>query len=364
MSSYTIRWFQPEDVDAFLDLYTDVFDEWLVGPAWFSWKYTDNPFLDHVPILVAERDDELVGARPFFALPMALSGDERIALQPADTMVHEDHRGRGLFTRMTDWAIDHYTDREPAFFFNFPNDQSLPGYRNLGWETVGEESRFYRIQHPERVLTARNGNQRSRVAGMISEPLVGAYNSLCEAIASQHVPRDISISEHETIPVSELASIYRRSIPNEIHAVRNETFLEWRFDNPHWEYTTYLTEDETEPVAVVVGDSVGLTTGIRVTRIVDVLPIDDDRTDEQMLALLARTLKDFSTSDVFVAQSSVFPSQVLGQLGFYSDEWPPLSYVTRGRTHTVRPLGEWVIDGVDIRQPRNWLLSFVELDTS
>lgn len=362
MQLHTIRWFQPNDVDDFLDLYADVFDAWHVDREWFAWKYVDTPYVDRVPILVAERDGELVGARPFFALPMAVGGRRLTALQPADTMVRSDHRGQGIFSGMTRRAIDHYGPREPGFFFNFPNEQSLPGYRKLGWETVGEEARFYRVEDSERVLAARDDARRARVAGKLCGPLVSAYNRLREETAS--IPRRVPVRTHTNPPVDELASIYRRSVPDAIHAVRDETFLDWRLENPHWEYTTYVTDGPEEPVATIVGDSVGLATGVSVTRIADVLPVAGDRRDEQLLALLERVLRVRSDSDVFVAPAAVFPSGVMRRLGFFRDDWPPLRFVARGRTLAVRSLGEWSVNGIDLRRADRWRLSSLEVDTS
>lgn len=362
MGPYSIRWCQPNDVEAFLGLYSEVFDTWEPSRSWFDWKYSANPYVDELPIVVAERDGDLVGARPFFALPMAIGRSAYLALQPADTMVHPEHRGQGLFTTMTQRAIDHYTEREPTFFFNFPNDQSLPGYRKLGWEVVGQISQFYRIEDSERVANNRNGAEHYRVAGILGGPLVAAYNAICEATAG--IPCDVDVRRCSSVPAGELASLYGRSSTASIHAVRDESFLSWRYDNPQWEYSTYLSGDRDASVGVVVGDATGLSTDISVTHIVDVLPTSGDRPDEPLVAILERILADRPDSDVFVAPASIYPPQVLRSLGFYSDEWPPLCYVTRGRTHAVRSLDDWHINGKDLRQPDNWSMSFAELDTS
>lgn len=362
MSRYTTRWFERADLDDFVELYSDVFDTWSPSREWATWKYEANPYVDHVPIVVAERDGELVGARPFFGLPMSIGGERRIALQPADTMVQADHRGRGLFTRMTERSVDHYVDREPAFFFNFPNDRSRPGYEKLGWETVGEEARYYRIQGPERVLADRDDSVTDGIVGTIGSKLVGAYTRLCDEFAD--VPGDVSVERHSGVPVEELAGIYRRSVPRAIHAIREEQFLRWRFGNPNWEYSTYVTGGDPDPVAMVVGDARRLSTGVDVTRIVDTLPLDPDGADKQLLALLDRILKERAESDVIVTPTPGFPDDLMRCLGFYCDDWPPLKYVSRGRTHVARSTGDWEVDGVDIRDPENWLLSFVELDTS
>ena len=96
-SDYGIRRFRPDDVDAFLELHRDAFgaDH---GREWFAWKYEENPYVYHVPVFVAERAGDLVGARPFFALELSVNDGRHLALQPCDTMIHPDHRQRGLST--------------------------------------------------------------------------------------------------------------------------------------------------------------------------------------------------------------------------------------------------------------------------
>lgn len=358
MAGYTIRQFRPADTDDFLELNAEVLGEGAHGREWFSWKYEANPYVDHVPIVVAELEGDLVGARPFFGLSMAVAGRQYTALQPGDTMVHPDHRRKGLFTRMTERAIDRYEREEPAFFFNFPNDRSLKGYLKLGWHRVGTLPRSYRVNDPTRVLASRYDDRRLAVAGTVATRLVAGYDRLREAVAP--APRDVPIRREETVPADVLASIYRRGVPEEIHAVRDEQFYEWRFDNPDWEYTTYYTEDRT--VGAVVGASAS--SGPDVTRIVDVVPLTRRGGTDQLVALLDRILAAHSESALFVAPTSVLPPSVLRGFGFLSEGTPPLSLLTDGRAHVVRSLGEWELRGIDVREPNNWQITFAETDTS
>ncbi|ELY92984.1 hypothetical protein C483_06630 [Natrialba hulunbeirensis JCM 10989] len=157
-ASYTVRPFRPSDRSAFLSLYEQVFDQER-GTDWFRWKFERNPFVDHVPIIVAERDGELVGARSFFAQPIRNEETVFRAFQPCDTMVHSDHRRQGLFGRMNELALQRYTGQaqNPAFCFNFPNEHSKQGNINHGWRDVGTVPMYYRPQDPSTVLRAVTG---------------------------------------------------------------------------------------------------------------------------------------------------------------------------------------------------------------
>ncbi|ELZ01477.1 hypothetical protein C482_06874 [Natrialba chahannaoensis JCM 10990] len=171
-ASYTVRPFRPSDRSAFLSLYERVFGQER-DTEWFRWKFERNPYVDHVPIIVAERDGELVGARSFFAQPIRNGETVFPAFQPCDTMVHPDHQRQGLFDRMNELALERYVGqaRDPAFCFNFPNEHSKQGNINYGWQDVGTVPMYYRPQDPGTVLRAvTGGSERANTARSTSAP--------------------------------------------------------------------------------------------------------------------------------------------------------------------------------------------------
>ncbi|MFB9804071.1 GNAT family N-acetyltransferase [Haladaptatus pallidirubidus] len=91
---YVVRWYEERDLSGFLSLDRAVFGR-NRSERWFRWKYVDNPYIDHVPVFVVEKDGEIVGTRPFLAFRMRTGSETVLALQPADTMVHPEHRRRG-----------------------------------------------------------------------------------------------------------------------------------------------------------------------------------------------------------------------------------------------------------------------------
>ncbi|MFC6825978.1 GNAT family N-acetyltransferase [Halopelagius fulvigenes] len=357
---YTIRAFRAEDVDDFLDLFSATFDSER-GRRWFAWKYEENPYVDHVPIFVAEADGTLVGARPFFALDMSVGGERRLALQPADTMVHPDHRRRGLFTRMTETAIEEYGGAEPSFFFNFPNDNSSSGYLNLGWRKVTEQPTYYRIQNPSELARHRDSDALASVGGAVLDPLLSGYNRLSNARAASG--EGVTVRRYESVPAATMAAIGDGAPKRGIHALRDERFYDWRFDNPKWKYVAYVAEEAGEPVAgMVVGTSVG--PGPTTTKVTDVVPVPPDPASDGLEALLRRAVVDHADSDLLAAPA-VLPESSMRKTGFRGDDRPPISFVASRTTHVVRPSnGEWVQNGVNIADEKNWWFTFSEQDTS
>lgn len=359
MSDYEIRQYQPKDKDEILSLYETVFGG-NKGEDWFDWKYGDNPYIDHVPMFVATYRGKVIGSRPFFVLPVVINEEYDVALQPGDAMVHPDHRRQGLFSRMMEKAIDKYSNNYP-FYFTFPNNLSGPAHIKHGGKHVSNRSSYYRVENPAGVAKSRTSRNTIRFISKIGTPVAKGYYRI----------RDLTISEGSEIiirteskpPAEQLASLYRNSIPDQIHAHRDEQFYQWRFENPDWEYTTYIADSETDPVAAIVtGTSVG--SGLTTTKLTDVVPLQN-QPNHALVSLIGQILSDHSETDLFVAPPQGFPESILRSFGFHTDDTPPLSFVASQTTHVVRPLSNgWKQNGQDLTDQKNWLMTHVEEDTS
>ena len=377
MTDYEIRPFRPRDREAYLELYETVLGA-ARDPAWFEWKYgAENPYVDEPAIFVAYGDGDLVGARSFFALRMAVGDATRLALQPSDAMVHPEHRRQGLFSRMTTDALARYADREPAFCFNFPNPKSLPGNLKLGWEVVGDLTTHYRVHDPAALTDAQL-------------PLASALRAAATSFYRFRTPTAtdarLSVSRRESDPET-LAALYGRAIEDAggnasgrasgratgraeghaggIHALRDETFYEWRLSAPGRRYETYVADRGGEPTAaLVVARNEG--SGGTIVRILDALAVgESDAENDAYAALLSSVLEDHRDA-ALVAVRGGLPDGVLRQFGFLPDTSLPLSPVSSTTTMVARPIGDadWVLDGRDLRDPESWRLTFAELDSA
>lgn len=398
-ASETVRPFEPGDRPELLSLYETVFGRER-SADWFRWKYEDNPYADHVPILVAEVDGKLVGCRAFFAQPMRVTGTERIAFQPCDTMVHPAYRRRGLFDRMNERAIERYADGEPTFCFNFPNENSRPGNLKHGWQEIGTFPVYYRPQDPlasVRELTDdedtagsdgsggtdgdddwsdAGGGANGRVshhqpdgrddevddadAGRVTGTLASVLTSSQRAgdrLVTQSAP-ELAVVRFETPPADLLASTYRRAIPDGIHTSRTAAFYRWRFENPARNYTTYVaTRDGETPVAALVLSRVG-----DHLRIVETLPRAVASEQEAINHLLVAALADRPNRNYVTAFGTALPTPI--RYRFYPDTRFPLSTLIRpaARTLLARDLGGEA--GIEDTAADDWNLSRLDLDTS
>ena len=364
---YAVRMFEPEDREGYLSLFNRI----LSGgdDDWFAWKYEDNPFADHVPIVVATDGDRLVGAKSAVAQRIRV-GDRAVnALQPADTMVDPDHRRQGLFSRMTEFMKEHYASRSPQLFFNFPNDKTLAGGLKHGWEEVGRVPTYYRIHRARSIA----GDELPEPFGQgvdLLDPVLDAYRTARSQLVSAPPP-DVTVEERDGVPSDVLAELYRRQVPDELHAERSEQFYEWRFENPKWTYRTYLagrsgTGDGSSGPDVGVVTGSGTRDGQDIVNVVDVAPLAGTDRRPALKAALERICAHNGDADAITFSGHAVPEDLLSSFGFLADTEFPLSAASSPSAFASHPLtddGSWTLDGRNIRRMDDWLVTFAEQDT-
>ena len=125
----------------------------LVNDAFWHWKHEANPFGRSL-VLVAEEAGHLVGLRAFMRWTWRSGECEVPAVRAVDTVTHPDHRGQGIFKRLTLRLRDEMREEGMAFVYNTPNAQSRPGYLKMGWTLVGKPTLWVRPVRPVRLATA------------------------------------------------------------------------------------------------------------------------------------------------------------------------------------------------------------------
>lgn len=356
---YVTRPIERADTREFLELYDDVFGGG--SREWFEWKYAQNPYGDHVSVFVVEHEsDGIVAARPQVPFEMRVNGRTVQAVRFGDTMVHADHRRKGLFQRSTEHALEYYANRDVAFAFNFPNALSRPGYLKSGGRVAAEIPTAYRIQNPAGFLDADAPRPVAAALRASARAYHGVRDSLSGATGFQ-------VTRHRSMPAGELTELYERAVPPHVHALRDERFYGWRFDNPNWEYAAYVARDGDRPVAGLVTGT-GTPNGSRVTNVMEVVPLTGGvRRTRALDALFEAVTSDNADSDVIAVAGRSVPASVLSRHGFLRDDRPPLSLATTSTRLVTYDLTDgtkaWSVAGVDLESPRNWQVSFSEHDT-
>ncbi|WP_254861440.1 GNAT family N-acetyltransferase [Halovivax gelatinilyticus] len=362
-NQYKIRWFEDGDIKAFLELYKSVLGR-AKTKEWFSWKYIDNPYTNHVPIVVAEKERELVGARGFMALPMRYGSADYIAYQPCDTMVQHDHRQRGLFTKMTEMAIDRYEDGDVDFFFNFPNDISLKANSKLGWKVVGETPEYYRIENPRRLVSSYSKNRFLKAVAFGIDPLYRGYLSAKDFNAISSEPDLIEHHQNTDLAIENLADFYDQGTIERFHAARDTKFYEWRLANPDWQYEIFTVHNKDKPQgAAVIGHRREL--NVQTVSIVDFLPLQPKVEPIVCRSLLETIQSRYTEIDMVIAPCSIFSNKILKRFGFLSKSMFPMNRFVSSTSLVARTLSDdRIVDENDLRNPDEWMLTLIELDTS
>ncbi|WP_193767532.1 GNAT family N-acetyltransferase [Halorientalis pallida] len=358
---YAIRPFAAGDGERFRDLYQTVWGHER-SAEWFDWRFRQNPAADGVRMTLAERGRTVVGAEAAVPYRLGVGGETVRALQPVDWIVHPDHRGSGLATRMTEARIARDGDAE--LYFNFPTPALRPLLEKFGWRTVARPTTYYRVQDPAAIAARRGDGRAARLAGRLCAPLVTGYLDYRD----RHVtpPDDIAVERLDGVPTATLAALYQQAVPERIHVRRTEAFLDWRFSNPNWNCRTYLARRDGRLVGSLV-TCTDTITGMTTTRLADALPLVGG-SDDAFAALVSAVVTDTPAAAVLTATADPIPDAVLSSCGFVADDTVTLSRLVSRTTHVARPVPsteseeDWRLGGTAIDDGENWLLSLSDQD--
>ena len=192
------------------------------APEFFRWKHLENPFGPSF-LLLSESAGRIVGLRAFMRWRFRVGHRSVRAVRAVDTATHPDHRGTGIFSRLTDQALQEVRGGA-ELVFNTPNDRSLPGYLKLGWRTVGRIPVAIRIRRPLPVLRdarrLRSGEGTPRPGR--AAPRIDAETA-AEALADPELPA--------------LLAEAAGASPARLATPKDAAFLDWRYGSaPLLEY--------------------------------------------------------------------------------------------------------------------------------
>jgi GNAT superfamily N-acetyltransferase len=216
----TTRAYRARDEAEVLELLSTSLGPGPVGrraPEFFRWKHLENPFGPSF-LLLAESAGRIVGLRAFMRWRFRVGDRSVRAVRAVDTATHPDHRGKGIFSQLTEQAL-HELRGGTELVFNTPNGKSMPGYLKMGWRTVGIFPAAIRIRRPLPVLRDARG-LRSRVG--TPRPARPAPRVDAETAAEALADRDLPALLGEAAGAS----------PARFATPRDAAFLDWRYGAP------------------------------------------------------------------------------------------------------------------------------------
>lgn len=354
---YTITWAEPRHADAFVSLHREVFGTWEPrGRAQFDWKYADNPFVADLPVIVVEdRAGDVVGARGYFAFPVSVGDENRLALQSSDLMVHPDHRRQGLFREMNRLGGQTYADAD-VLFFSFPGAAPRRGYLADDWTEVANPVYVRQLDwEPDALATPTDYVALAGSLGM------RAGLAVLDRLAS--VGQDDEVSVHEDPDPAVLVDLYERRVPDGVHARRTEAFYEWRMSEPAQHYRAYLLEREGQVAAAALVSDWGDNRQIR-----EILPYDAGRSAVAALLRVVARRDDAGADFLRAWRPASLDRTALLAAGLLPETALPFisandDLVTLGNEATTSDGGDvGGGSGLDLTEPAAWDLQLLERD--
>lgn len=126
-------WMNEQVVDLFVSEYEVNKQEF---SSYFS-KFYDTPFQKEKSIrLVALEDNLVIGFQSFFYWPYKKNNQTFHSLQSGNSLIHREHRGKGVFSKLLNFIDENKTQLNIDFIIGFPVDASFNSFIRKGWVNV------------------------------------------------------------------------------------------------------------------------------------------------------------------------------------------------------------------------------------
>ena len=184
----------------------------------FKWRYEDNPYEEPIIFLAVEKD-LVIGFRAFIAQLFVKGDRQYIVFSPADTIIHRDHRRKGIISALNDKCIEEinmkYQNKDILLINTSTSKPSMPVYLKQGWKKSNGLRRFY-FKHSliNYLYSSINGNTK------IFTPEVIEVNTKAYKIV---VSKEVNSKE---------LSVFSLNIknPNRWTNIRDTRFFDWRYN--------------------------------------------------------------------------------------------------------------------------------------
>ncbi len=102
--------------------------------ARFNWLHEECPGGRSLGVVCCD-GERVIGF--YAAIPKRVIANDRVVTgaRDIDPVVDPGYRGRGIFGRLLDYALETFIGID--YFFNFANDASRPGFLSRGWRVAG-----------------------------------------------------------------------------------------------------------------------------------------------------------------------------------------------------------------------------------
>jgi len=288
VADYELREVRDGDADNLSALASVVWQE-EVPPAYWGWKYRDNPWGTGYSY-VAEANGTIVGFVGGMVWQLRVTGRHLTGVQTTDMMLHPDWRKRGVFFPLNRLHLDEIRERAD-YHCGWTNPMSVRIYR-----------RFFRYDGFSPTKIQKPTALRAVLFTLAKDPRGAAAGAL-RKVCSRRVPRRAAGGSGDTA-VREVASFDARTDDlwgrlqdrYRVATPRTSRYLNWRYvANPRTDYTIFAAGSESVLNGFVVLKC-EQKDGVRRGFIVDALmPPDNDAAADGLLRAARRFFRKQKT---------------------------------------------------------------------
>jgi acyl carrier protein/GNAT superfamily N-acetyltransferase len=326
-SGYKVVKYQPRFKRAVAEFQTRLWSPNVeLNLRYLQWKYESNPYAKEPTIYLAFHDDLLVGMRGFYPSRWETGAPSRQlpVFVADDLLVHEDHRNRGLVTRIMQVSYAELRGLGLQYLFNLSGSRvTVLGSLAMGWRSIGVLKPMGCMSSGKRFYPALR-RRLSRLPFLwryADDPIF--YHSIEKEPYRQldRAPTPFTVADEPAVevdprprPKAMAALINRISHDGRLRHVRDESYLDWRFRNPFHEYRFLYSGGEVLDGYLVLKRSINATQPAPRVSIVDLEAINGD----VRAALLKATVNAgvFSELTIWTATADSELVQQLHALGF------------------------------------------------
>lgn len=145
-----------ETIHEQVELFNLVFGLKATEETWKHKHYFD-PSLGRSDVFGALVNHQLVGMNSFIPAQYEYAGTKYMAMQSCDTVVDPNFRGRGIFSKIIQYAEAYYKKLDVDVLIGFPNHNSYPGFIKLGWVSIGNSNKLYLLSRLRGFLKWKTG---------------------------------------------------------------------------------------------------------------------------------------------------------------------------------------------------------------
>jgi GNAT superfamily N-acetyltransferase len=148
-NDYQFSTYTDEDIAEILTLVSALWgNNASLNHDYFTWKHRSNPFLTGDIGIVAKYAGRVIGFLGYVPAEYIVDNNRFMILQQCDTVVHPEHRGKGLFSAMSRAGLQMYGS-EYKYVVNFTSNYvTAGGLLKLGWQPLTTVRYLRRLSLP------------------------------------------------------------------------------------------------------------------------------------------------------------------------------------------------------------------------